>query len=118
MQVQDNPYRQAVFDEAKYISLNSMQHYIYLREFMAAMDYKIDVAWNREQGMAEGMAKGELKKLFSQIQKELQKGKTVSETASELEDTEEQSSPLYKAVQQHPYPTAKQLANLFTKEQK
>ena len=114
MQVHDNPYRQAVFDEAKYASLNPMQRYVYLREFMAAMDYNSQVSWNREQGMA----KGELKKLFSLIQKKLQKGKTLSETASELEDTEEHLLPFYEAVQQHPDLTAEQLADLFTKEQK
>ena len=126
MQVQDNPYRQAVFDEAKYISLNPMQRYVYLREFMAAMDYKTNMAWSQEQGMAEGMAKGsakglvkgELKNLFSLIQKKFQKGKTLSETASELEDTEEHLLPLYKAVQQHPDLSAEQLADLFLQEQK
>ena len=109
MQVQDTPYRQAVFDEAKYISLNPMQRYVYLREFMAAMDYKTNMAWSQEQGMAEGMAKGsakglvkgELKNLFSLIQKKFQKGKTLSETASELEDTEEHLLPstrLYSSI--------------------
>lgn len=111
-------YPQPVFDEVKYASLNPMQRYVYLREFMATMDYKTDVAWNREQGMAEGLVKGELKNLFSLIQKKFQKGKTLSETASELEDTEEHLLPLYKAVQQHPDLTAEQLADLFLKEQK
>ena len=81
MQVQDNPYRQAVFDEAKYVSLNPMQRYVYLREFMAAMDYNSQVSWNREQGLTEGRAKGDLGRLFSLIQKKIQKGKTLSETA-------------------------------------
>ena len=129
MQVHDNPYRQAVFDEAKYASLNPMQRYVYLREFMTAMDYNSQVSWNREQGLAEGLvkgrseglasglAKGDLGRLFSQIQKKIQKGKTLSETASELEDTEEHLLPLYKAVQQHPDLTAEQLADLFLKEQ-
>ena len=121
MQVHDNPYRQAVFDEAKYASLNPMQRYVYLREFMAAMDYNSQVSWNREQGLAEGLAnglaKGDLRRLFSQIQKKIQKGKTLSETASELEDTEEHLQSLYEAVQQHPELSAEQLADSFTKEQ-
>lgn len=117
MQVHDNPYRQAVFDEAKYASLNPMQRYVYLREFMAAMDYNSQVSWNREQGMAEGKAKGALERLFSQIQKKIQKGKTLSETASELEDTEEHLAPLFESVKQHPDLSAEQLADLFTKEQ-
>lgn len=115
MQVYDNPYRQAVFNEAKYASLNPMQRYVYLREFMAAMDYNSQVSWNREQGMVEGLAsglaKGKLGCLFSQIQKKIQKGKTLSETASELEDTEEHLQSLYEAVQRHPDFTAEQLAD-------
>ena len=103
MQVHDNPYHPAVFDEAKYASLNPMQRYVYLREFMAAMDYNSQVSRNREQGMAEGLAKGlvkgELQKLFSLIQKKFQKGKTLSEAASELENTEEHLQSLYEAVQ-------------------
>lgn len=118
MQVHDNPYRQAVFDEAKYASLNPMQRYVYLREFMAAMDYNSQVSWNREQGLTEGRAKGDLGRLFSLIQKKIQKGKTLSETARELEDTEEPLQSLYDAVQQHPELSAEQLADLFTKEQK
>ena len=119
--MQDTPYRQAVFDEAKYISLNPMQRYVYLREFMAAMDYNSQVSWNREQGMAEGLtkglAKGELQSLFSLIRKKFQKGKSLTETASELEDTEEHLEPLFEAVKQHPDFTAEQLADWFTKEQ-
>ena len=111
-------YPQPVFDEVKYASLNPMQRYVYLREFMAAMDYNSQVSWNREQGLTEGRAKGDLGRLFSLIQKKIQKSKTLSETARELEDTEEHLLPLYKAVQQHPDLTAEQLADLFTKEQR
>ena len=118
IQMRSTFYPQPVFDEVKYASLNPMQRYVYLREFMAAMDYKTDVAWNREQGMAEGLVKGELKNLFSLIQKKFQKGKTLSETASELEDTEVHLLPLYTSVHQHPDLTAEQLADLFLKEQK
>lgn len=118
MQVHDNPYRQAVFDEAKYASLNPMQRYVYLREFMAAMDYNSQVSWNRAQGIAEGLTKGDLGRLFSQIQKKIQKGKTLSETASELEDTEEHLEPLFEAAKQHLDLTAEQLADLFLKEQR
>ena len=120
--MQDNSYPKPVFDEVKYANLNPMQRYVYLREFMAAMDYNSQVSWNREQGMAEGLAnglaKGDLGRLFSQIQKKIQKGKTLSETASELEDTEEHLQSLYDAVQQHPELSAEQLADLFTMEQK
>ena len=114
MQVQDDPYRKIVFDEAKYISLNPMQRYVYLREFLAAMDQKSNASWYREQGQA----KGELKSLFSLVQKKFQKGKTLAETADELEDTEERLQPLYEAAAQHPDFTAEQLADWFMEEQK
>ena len=129
MQVHDNPYHPAVFDEAKYASLDPMQRYVYLREFMAAMDYNSQVTWNREQGMAEGLskglaegltkglAKGELQSLFTQIRKKFQKGKSLAETADELEDTQEHLAPLFEAVKQHPDFTPEQLADWFTKEQ-
>ena len=121
MQVHDNPYRQAVFDEAKYASLNPMQRYVYLREFMAAMDYNSQVTWNREQGLAEGLTKGlaegDLRRLFTLILKKFQKGKSLAETADELEDTQEHLAPLFEAVKQHPDFTPEQLADWFTKEQ-
>lgn len=69
--MQDNSYPKPVFDEVKYANLNPMQRYVYLREFMAAMEYKTNVAWNREQGMAEG----KLRLLFSQIQKRPRKAR-------------------------------------------
>ena len=95
-----------------------MQRYVYLREFLAAMDQKSNEAWYRDQGLAEGLAKGELKSLYSQIQKKFQKGKTLAETAGELEDTEERLQSLYEAAAQHPEFTAEQLADWFMEEQK
>lgn len=112
MEIQDDPNRQLVFDEAKYISLDPTQRYIYLREFLAAWDKRSQLHSAKQLGLTEG----ELRSLISLVQKKLQKGKSLAETAEELEDTEEHLQPLYEAARQHPDLTAAELAAQMMKK--
>lgn len=116
MQVQDDSSRQAAFDELKYISLNPTERYLYLREFLAAMDQRTLINYYREEGFTEGQTKGELTLTLQLLQKKIRKGCTLAESADALEDTEEHLAPLYQAVKEHPELSASDLAKLLMKD--
>ena len=117
MEIQNDPNRQLVFDEAKYISLDPTQRYIYLREFLADWDKRSQLRSARDLGLAEGKAEGELYRLLSLIQKKVQKGKSLAQTAEELEDTQENLRLFYEAVQKNPEDTVEQLAERLMKKE-
>ena len=121
MEIQNDPNRQLVFDEAKYISLDPTQRYIYLREFLADWDKRSQLRSARDlglaEGKAEGKAEGELYRLLSLIQKKVQKGKSLAQTAEELEDTQENLRLFYEAVQKNPEDTVEQLAERLMKKE-
>ena len=121
MEIQNDPNRQLVFDEAKYISLDPTQRYIYLREFLADWDKRSQLRSARDlglaEGKAEGKAEGELYSLLSLIRKKVQKGKSLAQTAEELEDTEENLRLFYETVRKNPEDTVEQLAERLMKKE-
>ncbi len=105
-----------VFDEAKYISLDPTQRYIYLREFLADWDKRSQLRSARDLGLAEGKAEGELYSLLSLLRKKVQKGKSLAQTAEELEDTQENLRLFYETVRKNPEDTVEQLAERLMKK--